>query len=384
MRAGVPIDEILREQLTATGDSYDVPQASYFLADRDPKVMAENTAQALLGVRISCAQCHNHPFDRWTQDDYAGFVAFFSEVRSKQAEDPDERTVSDRRGADFRHPTTNEVVAPRFLGGEAPDLGRRLRREALAEWLTAPDNPWFARNIANRVWAAYMGRGVVEPVDDVRVTNPPSSEALLDALGARLVESDFDLADLATEIVLSRAYQRTSSSPTGDSLPWDRANFAAFGVRRLRAETLSDALAAVTGVAEDLPRLAPGVRATQLADGTDASYFLRAFGRATRETVCACEVSSAPSLSQALHLVNGRTVHDKVVRGAVVDDLIEAGLDDAAAVDALYERALCRAPEPGERDAVLEVLAGSEEDRKAALEDVFWALLTSNEFLFQR
>jgi len=384
LRAGVGIDDLVKEQLTASGDNFDVPQASYFLAERDPKVLAENAAQSLLGVRISCAQCHNHPFDRWTQDDYAGFVAFFSEVRSKRAEDPDERTVSDRRGAGFRHPTTKQVVEPRFLGGEAPDLGRRLRRDVLAEWLTAPENPWFARNVANRVWAAYMGRGVVEPVDDVRVTNPPSSAALLDALGARLVESDFDLADLATEIVLSRAYQRTSAAPGGDSLPWDRENFAAFGVRRLRAETLSDSLAAVTGVDEDLPRLAPGVRATQLADGADASYFLRAFGRAPRETVCACEVSDAPSLSQALHLVNGRTVHEKVVRGSVVQDLIDAGADDVAAVTELYERALCRAPLPPERDAVLEVLAGAGEDRKAALEDVFWALLTSNEFLFQR
>ena len=387
LHAGVGIDELMRAQLTAKGDSFSDAEASYFLVERDPKVIAENVAQAMLGVRISCAQCHNHPFDRWTQDDYAGFVAFFSEVRSKRAEDPDERTVYDRRGADFRHPTTNAVVRPKFLGGAAPDVGRRLRRDVLAEWLASPENPWFARNIANRVWAAYMGRGVVEPVDDVRVTNPPSSEPLLAALGARLAGSGFDLRDLAREIVLSRAYQRTSDArlPSGDAVgDWDRRNFAAFQVRRLRAETLSDSLAAVTGVVEDLPRLAPGVRATELGDGADASYFLRVFGRAPRETSCACEVSDAPSLSQALHLVNGATVHAKVARGGVVKALIDAGLDDAAAVDALYERALCRAPVDAERAAVLEVLAEAGDARKAALEDVFWALLTSNEFLFQR
>lgn len=387
LHAGVGMDELLRAQLTARGDSFSDPEASYFLVERDPKAMAESVAQAMLGVRISCAQCHNHPFDRWTQDDYAGFVAFFSEVRSKRAEDPEERTIHDRRGAGFRHPTTNEVVAPRFLGGDAPDLGRRLRRDVLAEWLTAPENPWFARNVANRVWAAYMGRGVVEPVDDVRITNPPSSEPLLAALGSRLAGSGFDLRDLAREIVLSRAYQRTSDArlPDGDAIgDWDRSNFAAFQVRRLRAETLSDSIAAVTGVAEDLPRLAPGVRATELGDGADASYFLRVFGRAPRETSCACEASDAPSLSQALHLVNGATVHAKVVGGAVVKDLIERGLDDGAAIDALYMRALCRAPEGPERDALLEVLGDAGDDRRAALEDVFWALLTSNEFLFQR
>jgi hypothetical protein len=383
LRSGVGVDAIVRRQLTARGGNFGTPQASYFLVERDVKVMAENVAQSMLGVRISCAQCHNHPFDRWTQDDYAGFVAFFAEVRSKRSEDPGERTISDRRGSEFRHPITNQPVPPKYLGGEAPDIGRRARRDVVAEWLTAPGNPWFARNLANRAWAAYMGSGIVAPVDDVRVTNPPSSAALLDALAERLVSGGFDLRDLAREITKSRAYQRTSATPDGDA-GFDLDNFAAFQVRRLRAETLSDALSAVAEAPEDHPRLPSGVRATQLADGADAGYFLRTFGRAPRESVCACEVSDAPSLSQALHLVNGATVHEKVTRGPVVTALLEAGLDDAAAVDALYARTLCRAPLPAEREALVAFLGSAVDARRAALEDVFWALLTSNEFLFQR
>jgi hypothetical protein len=391
LRSGVGVDEIVRQQLTASGWSYSVPEVSYFLVERDAKVMAENFAQAFLGVRISCAQCHNHPFDRWTQDDYTGLVAFFAEVRAKRAEDPNEWVVFDRRGGDTRHPITNQVVPPKFLGGEVPDVQRRERRGVLAEWLTAPENPWFARNLANRVWAAYMGNGLVEPVDDVRISNPAANEALLAALAARLVASDYDLGDLAREIVTSRVYQRAASKHLADDSIGEgatvdvraRDEFGAFRVRRLRAETLADVIAQVTGAADDHPRLPMGASATLLADGADGSVFLSTFGRTQRSSVCACEVSDSPSLSQALHLVNGPTVHDKIGRGGVVATLLKGGLGDTEVIEALYTRALSRAPTEVERDALVALVVEAGEARATALEDVFWALVTSNEFLFQ-
>jgi hypothetical protein len=391
LRSGLRVDELVRRQLTAAGANYSAPEVSYFLVERDAKVMAENFAQAFLGVRLSCAQCHNHPFDRWTQDDYTGLVAFFAEVRAKRAEDPSEWIVFDRRGGETRHPITNKVVPPKFLGGEVPDVQRSERRAVLAAWLTAPENPWFARNLANRVWATYMGRGLVEPVDDVRISNPPANEALLAALAARLVASGYDLHDLARAIVTSRAYQRASSEPfAGDALGEGavvdtraRDEFAAFRVRRLRAEVLADVIAQVTGAADDHPKLPAGASATLIPDGADGGVFLSTFGRAPRSSVCACEVSDSPSLSQALHLVNGPTVHEKVVRGGVVAALLKGGFGDAEVIDALYARALSRAPAEAERATLVAVVAEAGEARAAALEDVFWALVTSNEFLFQ-
>ncbi len=381
MHRGERLDRVVRRVLTAEGLTTEAPAAAYFLLQRDPKVQAEDFAQAFLGVRISCAQCHNHPFDRWTQDDHTGLVAFFAELRTKRGEDPNEWAVRDQRGRETRHPLTNQPVPPRPLGEAPLDLAGRTRRVALADWLLEPSNPWFARNMANRVWAAYLGRGVIEPVDDVRISNPPLSEALLTALAEHLAESGFDLADLALEVVTSRAYQRESAHATPTSV----RNFAAFGVRRLRAEVLADTLAAVTESPDDHPRLPRGASATQIADGSVGGIFLRTFGRAPRATVCACEASDAPSLSQALHLVNGTTVHEKVTRGPVVQRLLTTTEDDPAIIDALYLQALSRAASDDERTLALGLLDGQDEDaRRAILEDLFFALLTSNEFLFQQ
>jgi len=376
----MPVDELVTELLTASGGTFAAPQSNFYQVERDNLVLSENVAQAFFGIRMQCAQCHNHPFDRWTQDDYYGFAAFFAQVGRKGAEDPREQVIYDRRGGETRHPVSGQNAAPKFLGDAAPDTRGKDRRAVLAEWLTSPENPWFARNLANRLWAQFLGTGVVEPVDDVRVSNPPSNAALLDDLGARLVGSGWDIRDLAREILNSRTYQRAIAGH--DPRLGDTRNFARAKVRRLRAETILDAVCQVTSSPEKFRGLPLGARATEIADGRTGNYFLSTFGRAPRESVCACEVSDAPSLSQALHLLNGNTVGEKVRRGALVKSLLDGGKSATEVIDELYLRCLQRSPTEEERARLLaEVEAGG--GGREALEDVFWALLNSREFLFQ-
>lgn len=359
--ANVPMNEIARELIGSSGGTFSSPATNYYQVERDTLKLAENTAQVFLGMRVQCAQCHNHPFDRWTMDDYYGFVAFFAQIGRKRGEDPRE-TIVFRGGGDTRHPVDNRVMAPKFLGGETPDVRRRDRREVLADWMASPENPYFARNLANIVWAHFFGRGIVEPVDDVRVSNPPSNEPLLAALAKRFVEANYDFKTLVRDICTSRAYQRTGA------------------VRRLRAEVLFDAISQVTDTDDrnkfrGLPR---GARAVQIADGSTSSYFLETFGRATRETVCSCEVKMEPNLSQALHLINGDTVHEKIKQGKVVERLLAGGSSPGDVVDALYLRCLMRRPTDAEKERLL----AFEGEPHEVLEDVFWALLNSKEFMF--
>ena len=388
----VPVDEMVRSILKASGGTFAEPATNYYQIERDDLVLAENTAQAFLGIRIQCAKCHNHPFDRWTQDDYYGFAAFFAQVGRKRAEDPRERIIFDRRRGETRHVVDKRVMRPRFLGGEEPDVRGRDRRAILADWLTAPENPWFARSLANRVWAHFMGPGVIEPVDDLRVSNPPSNGPLLDALGERLVAYGYDFKQLVRDICASRAYQRSTAIHATNAA--DSRNYSRAQVRRIRAETLLDVVCQVTGSPEKFQGLPLGARAVAIADGATSNYFLEAFGRAPRETVCACEVSFAPSLSQALHLLNGDTVHAKITRGGVVPELLEQGLSPGEALDALFVRSLVREPTDEERRALLSTVTGAVidglargkpagESLRLVLEDVFWALCGSREFLFQ-
>jgi hypothetical protein len=375
--SGVPLDQMVRDLLGATGGSFAAPATNLYQNQTDTLVLAESVAQSFLGIRVQCAQCHNHPFDRWTQDDYYGFAAFFAQVGRKRGEDQREVIVFNRGSGEVTHPVGGRQVRPRFLGGPEPDLQGRDRRQVLAEWLTAPENPWFARSVANRVWAHFMGVGIVEPVDDFRVSNPPSNGPLLDALARRLVDVRFDVRALVRDIVNSRTYQR--STERNDSNRTDERNFAHAQVRRLRAETLLDVVCQVTEMPEKLQGLPLGARAVEIADGTTSTYFLSTFGRAPRETACACEVSREPSLSQALHLLNGQTISTKVQQGPVVATLAE--LPPAEALERLYLRCLCRAPRPEEAAALAPFLdpAG---DRVTALEDLFWSILNSREFVF--
>ncbi|TWT98186.1 hypothetical protein Pla108_23430 [Botrimarina colliarenosi] len=377
--SGRPLDEMVRDLLAASGSSFDTPQVNFYQIEPDPKKIAENVAQTFCGIRLQCAQCHNHPFDRWTMDDYYAFTAFFAQIQRKAGEDYREVFLFNRGSGEAKHPVDNRNMKPKYLGGAEADVKGRDRREALAEWVTAPENPYFAPSVANRVWAHFFGVGVVEPVDDLRVSNPPSNPALFKALGERLVEYDYDLRRLVRDVTLSNAYQRSCEPNTSNQ--GDLHNFARAHARRLPAETLLDCLSQVTGAPEKLPNLPLGARATQIADGNAGNYFLTTFGRSKRETVCACEAKSDPTLSQALHLLNGATVAGKIDSGKQIERWLDDGKTPAEVVDAIYSTALSRPANEQERADLLAMI-GDAERPVEQLRDVFWAVLNSREFAF--
>ncbi|MBI1249635.1 DUF1549 domain-containing protein [bacterium] len=375
----VPLDQMVRELLSASGGTFSNPPTNYYEIERDTLKTAENVAQVFMGLRTQCAQCHNHPFDRWTMDDYYGFAAFFSQIGRKNAEDYRERIIYDRRGGDVRHPVGNKVMPPKFLGGGEPDLAGRDRREVLAEWLTSAENPYFATSVANRIWASFFGVGIVDPVDDVRVSNPASNPELYETLGNKLVEYNYDFKKLVRDICASKAYQRTTV-PNEDNKS-DTKNFAYAQVRRVPAEQLLDCISQVTSHDEKFRGLPLGSRAVQIADGKTSNYFLDTFGRSERETVCSCEASTSPTLSQALHMLNGSATQDKIARGKLVEGWVKEGLSEEVIVDKIYIRALSRKPTAEEKEKLMAVLK-EEENKQRGLEDVFWAVLNSREFMF--
>jgi len=274
---------------------------------------------------------------------------------------------------------TNKVVRPKFLGGAQPDTANVDRRKLLADWMADPANPWFSRHFANIVWAQFFGRGIIEPVDDVRVSNPPANPQLLDALSRRLVDYHYDFRKLIRDICLSRTYQESSQS--NESNEADIRNFSHSGIRRLRAEVMLDCITEATGTKDKYRGLPLGAHATQIADGTTTNYFLRTFGRATRETPCSCEVSLEPNLSQALALINGETVQNKIANGGLVKRMIDAKQDDKTILTTLYLRTVGRAPTADDLSTLTPLLADATK-RQKTLEDIFWALLNSKEFVF--
>jgi len=375
----VPMDQMVRELLGSRGGTFENPATNYFQSETDTLKVAENVAQVFMGMRIQCAQCHNHPFDRWTQNDYYGFAAFFSQIGRKRGEDPRETIVFNGGSGEVRHPVGGRVMKPKFLGGETPELAGRDRREVLANWLASPENPYFARNLANRVWAHFFGRGIINDVDDVRVTNPPVNPELLDELAKRFTGYKYDLKALVRDICNSRTYQldtRPNESNRGDS-----GNFARAAIRRIKAEVLLDAISQVTETKNKFPGLPLGARAVQIADGSVSNYFLTTFGRARRESVCACEVVLEPNLSQALHLLNGDTVARKIRAGGLIRRLLGEKKPPREIIEELYIRCLSRKPSENEQSRFQEALA-SEPNQETALEDIFWALLNSREFIF--
>jgi len=378
----VPMDKIVRKLLSSSGGTFGTPPTNFYQIEREDKKLAENVAQVFMGMRLQCAQCHNHPFDRWTMDDYYGFVAFFTQVGRKNAEDPRERIIYNNNRGESRHPVGNRVVKPKFLGGAEPELSKSDdRRKVLADWLASPDNPYFAKNLANIVWAHFFGRGIVDPVDDVRVSNPPSNPELLEELGKRFTEYNYDFKKLVRDICLSKTYQR--STQTNATNASDHNNFSHAYVRRIRAEVLYDVISQVTNTQDQvkfkgLPR---GSRAVQIADGNTSTFFLETFGRASRETVCSCEVTMEPNLSQALHLLNGDTVNRKIQQGKVVESMLKDNKDPAQAIEALYVRCFSRKPTADEMKR-LTALLKDEKDKQQALIDVFWAMLNTKEFIF--
>jgi hypothetical protein len=379
LAAGVPMDKIVQELLGASGGTFKNPATNYYQITTEDLKLAENTAQVFMGMRIQCAQCHNHPFDRWTQNDYYSFAAFFAQIGRKQAEDPRETIIFNSGGGEVTHPVGGRVMAPKFLGGATPDVQGKDRRVVLAQWIASPDNPYFAKNLANIVWSHFLGKGIIDPVDDVRVSNPAVNPELLEALGQKFQEYHYDFKRLVKDICTSRTYQLASeTNPTNQD---DLRNFSHALIRRMRAEVVLDALSEVTETQEKFRGLPVGARAVQIADGSTSDYFLTTFGRAKRESVCSCEVAMDPNLSQALALLNGNLVQRKIQTSPVLRRLLETNAPPTAAIEELYLRCFSRAPFPAEEQA-LTTEFNQEPDRRKALEDTFWALLNSQEFMF--
>ncbi len=378
LEKNVPVNEMARQLILATGSNMENPATNYYELEVDPLKLAENTAQAFFGTRIQCAQCHNHPFDRWTMADYRGFVSFFTQVSRKQGEDPRERIVFNSGSGEARHPLDNRVIAPKFLGEDAPDCTGKDRRQVLADWIASPKNPFFPSHIANLVWSQYMGRGIVEPVDDARLSNPPSNPELLDALAAKLVEYKYDLRHLVRDICTSAAYQRTTRVNESNEL--DDRNFAKATIRRMRSEVLLDCITQVTETKDKYRGLPLGARAVEIADGRTTSYFLTTFGRADREEICSRE-KVGPTLSQALHMLNGDTVEGKIAAGGVVQKLMKTNMTPREIASELYLRCFGRNPTEQELRK-LEEHWGVTEEQPKVYTDIFWALMNAKEFMF--
>jgi hypothetical protein len=375
-------DVVVRELITGRGSLWDVGPANYYGVGKSPEDWAESTSQVFLGIRLGCARCHNHPFDRWTQKDYYSFVAFFGRVKTKRGGERGDEVVFFEDEGEVRHPKTGAVLLPRPLGASGPVAvpDGVDRRAVLAHWLTAPDNPWFARATVNRIWRHLFGRGLVEPADDVRATNPASNEEALVALAADLVQNDYDLKQTIRVICNSATYQLSSEpNPTNRQ---DESQFSHHLVRRLTAEQLLDALVQATGVAEKFPGVPLGARAAQLPDTSVPSYFLDLFGRPARQLVCECERESMPNLTQTLHLMNGDDVNAKIrsPEGRLAKLLAGTG-SDAEVVEELFLATLTRLPTKAETDRALAAIRTASA-RKEGFSDLLWALLNSRAFVF--
>ena len=377
--SNTPTDQMVQELLASKGGTFANAATNYYQNETNTLKVAENVAQVFMGMRIQCTQCHNHPFDRWTMDDYYSFAAFFAQIGRKQAEDPREQIVFNRGSGEVKHPVGGRVMPPKFLGGVVPDVKGKDRREVLAKWLASAENPYFARNLANMVWAHFLGRGIIDQVDDVRVSNPPVNAELLDQLAAQFTEYNYDFKRLVRDICTSRTYQL--STRANETNATDFTNFSHASLRRIRAEILLDCISQVTDTKNKFRGLPTGARAVQISDGNTSNYFLKTFGRATRGSVCSCEVKVEPNLSQALHLLNGDTVNNKIVQGKLIERLVGEGKSTAEIIDELYIRCLSRKPTEKEVAALTAEFAEGT-DQQQVLLDVFWSLLNSREFLF--
>ncbi len=377
--SNTPTDQMVQEILGSSGGSFANPATNYYQTETETLKTAENVAQVFMGMRIQCTQCHNHPFDRWTMNDYYQFAAFFAQIGRKQGEDPRETIIFNSGGGEVKHLVGGVVMKPKFLGGIEPDLAGRDRRVVLAEWLASPENPYFAKNLANIVWAHFFGRGIIHEVDDVRVSNPAVNAELLDELGKRFTEYNYDFRKLVRDICTSRTYQ-LSTTPT-ESNASDHRNFAHAELRRIRSEVMLDCISSVTTTQDKFPGLPVGARAVQIADGNTATYFLTTFGRAKRETVCSCEVKMEPNLSQALHLINGDTSNAKIQQGGLIAKRLAENKTPEEIISEMYVRCFSRKP-TAEELVSLGAIVGEQENKTEALEDIFWSLLNSREFLF--
>jgi hypothetical protein len=333
-----------------------------------------------MGVRIECAQCHHHPSEKWSQTDYFALAGFFTGVSRKPLAAGGEAILS-RGGTDLKHPRTGEVITASALGAAAADFTNVSdRRHTLAQWMTAPENPFFARSIVNRLWAHYFGRGLVEPIDDIRATNPATNEPLLEALSTHLREVNYDLKAFTRTLLRSRTYQLSSQSNILNAD--DQQNFSHALDKPLPAEVLLDMFSQTLGVPEKFNGWPLGYRSVQLWDSRVPSYFFRVFGRPVRATVCECERSNEPSIAQALHLLNSPELSEKLHhRHGSARQLAESTRTDRELVEDLYLKTLSRLPRDNERQLMLETIAASS-NRQEAVEDILWSLLNQKEFLY--
>jgi hypothetical protein len=393
MKAGRPLNEFIAEMVSASGSNISAGPPNFYTMmvnkwNVDPKPLAADFSQLLLGVQIQCAECHNHPFDRWTMDDYYSFVSFFTGIKRINGIEPRERRIFfDTSSEPAKHLVDERPMPPRVLGASKPVPAGGDPRKALAEWLTAPENKLFRENLANRIWAQLNGRGVIEPVDDVRVSNPPSNPALLEALGARLAELHFDLRGLVRDICNSRTYQLSSTPNTSNKL--DTRQFSHAHLRRLRADVLLDSIVDVAGVPGEFQNFPAGTRAVAFhprnaggdSRGASSKQFFHNFGLAARNGVAASETKKDPTLAQALHLIVGDTLRDRLAAGGLVKRLVKTKSSPEEIIGELFILALSRRPEAGELQDLLP-LANSAPTDPSVYEDILWSLLNSTEFLF--
>jgi hypothetical protein len=376
-----PFDQFVRELLTADGSAFKNPAANYYRVARDPQNCVETTAQLFMGIRIQCAKCHNHPFERWTQNDYYGLAAFFSRVKHKPGIDATDEVVFVDRAGEVTQPRTGQQMAPKYLGGEVANATGPDRRVALAQWLTSGSNSFFAKATVNRIWYHVMGRGIIDPPDDVRDSNPASNEELLAELTRDFVAHGFDVKYLIRTVMNSRAYQLSA-----ETNQWNKDDVAYFShaqTRLLTAEQLLDAICTSTALPEKFAGLPAGFRATQLPDPEIKHPFLVTFGQPSRELACECERESDSSLSQALQMINGPLIAGKLRDpNNRIGQLLAAKKSDAEITEELYLTTLSRPPRTTEIEAINKHIAAGP-DRRKALEDVHWALLNSKEFLFR-
>ena len=383
LRENMPYDKMVRQVLTASGEIGRNPAVAWYRQVAKDSEQVEDVAQLFLGVRIQCARCHHHPFEKWAQQDYYGLTAFFSRVGRKDGLAPDEPRIFHNRGmAQATNPKTQKVVKPSGLGEKAVELtADDDPRVALADWITKKQNPFFARTLVNRYWKHFFGRGLVDPEDDMRETNPPTNRPLLDALARNFIDSGFDLKALVRSICRSNAYQL--SSLPNEHNGRDKKSYSRYYPKRLNAEVLLDAIDQFNGTMTKFAGLPDGSRAIQIPDhGGVNSYFLTVFGRPAGATACECERSIDASLAQSLHLLNSQEIHDKM-SGGVAKTLAADPRKDAEKVADLYYRAFSRPPAEAELKVALAHVAKAEKGKpQAAYEDVVWALINTKEFLF--
>jgi hypothetical protein len=379
-----PYDQFVREVVTATGEPAQNPPVAWYREVKDQSAQVEDTAQLFLGLRIQCARCHHHPFEKWSQEDYYGLAAFYSQVGRKKGYIQNEDRIYHKPGtAQATNPKTNKPVKPTGLGAETLDMDPNTDpRHALVDWMADPQNPFFAKAVVNRYWKHFFSRGLVDPEDDMRVTNPATNPALLDALAKDFVEHKFDLKHLVRTIVNSQTYQ-LSAEPNEWNAD-DKQNFSRYYPKRLNAEVLLDAIDQVAGTSTNFGQVPQGTRAVQLPDNGFNSYFLTVFGKPESSSACECERSGEANLAQSLHLLNSGEIQGKLTSGNGNAALLgnDKAREHASKLRELYLLAFSREPTLEETGIALSHIEKNQEDPKRAYEDIVWALINTKVFLF--